>query len=178
MSFDRDSKGGDALPAPDAAERAAIVAEWRRQAAEDLPPNVGPVGCAVSLVAGAALLLVPRLISSPGPARVAAAAFAVLMVAGFIVSQFGGSGGRGVMRARVERALAALKGGGGADARRAAAVALLSNACESSGPSSSPLYDAAETRALLGSALPYVQSVERVLRDELNIAPVFTVKDA
>jgi hypothetical protein len=49
------------------------------------------------------------------------------------------------------------------------------NACRTSdGPSTSNTIDFEAARARLGDALPYVLSVERVLRDDFGLYPVFT----
>lgn len=157
----------------DEAERAAIVAEWDRQVKEEVPPNVGPVGCAVAILAGVLLIVVPRVLSAH-LAHLVAVPLVVVLVAGFLFSQFGGSGGRNVMRGRVERALLVLAGAGDPDERRTAAVALLSNAYDTRGPALSGAYDRADIRERLGAALAEVIVVERVLRDERKIYPVFT----
>ena len=157
----------------DPAIRASIVAEWRRQAAEPVPPNAGPVGCAVAILAGLALVAVHQILALAHFAHWATIPLVVLIVAGFVFSQFGGSSGRNVMRGRVDRALATLAGDDAA-ANRAAAVALILNATDARGPSSSAVYDIAEMRLRLGPKFPLVSDVEQVLREELKIPAVFT----
>ena len=159
----------------DAAARADIAAEWRRQAAEPIPPNAGPVGCAAAIVAGVAVAVL-RAFHLHFPFQgLVLAVLAVVIVAGVVFSQFGGSEGRNLMRGRVAEAIAALKGNRDDAAWMRAAVALTFNASDARGPASSTLYDAADVaRQLEGPALEYVRAVEHVLRDEVGAAPVFS----
>jgi hypothetical protein len=158
----------------DAAERSAILAEWERQVKEGVPPNVGPVGCAVAILAGAVLIVLPRVLGTHLPFWLKIP-LVVVVIAGFVFHQFGGSGGRNLMRGRVERALTVLGGAADPDQRRVAAVALLHNAHDTRGPAMSSVYDREEVRIRLGGALAEVIVVERVLREERNIYPVFTL---
>ena len=78
-------------------------------------------------------------------------------------------------RGNAAAAWLAENGAGGDPAeRRKQAVTLLFHAYCSDGPSTSTTIDFEATRQRLGGALPYVISVERALRADLQIYPVFT----
>ena len=64
--------------------------------------------------------------------------------------------------------------GGDSEEKRRQAVTLLFHAFCSDGPSTSHTIDFDKARERLGDALPYVMSVERALRTDLKIYPVFT----
>jgi hypothetical protein len=159
----------DAIVPP--SERAALVAEWGRQSKEPLPPNIGPLGTAVAMIAGGTLLALWHYSHLSLPLVIP---LGVLLLAGAVVSMFGGSGGANVMRARAEAALAALAAGGETASRRLAAVAILANAWDSRGPASSMVLDVPDLEARLGPALETVKAVERVLCAALLSPAVFT----
>jgi hypothetical protein len=165
------------------AERAAIASEWRRLSAEPRPTNPRPYGCATFLVAGALFLALPSLVKAlgqamPEPLRLAIMAALVLALAGgFVVGVFFGSGvyGRAAVRARAALDwLAANPDSSDADERRANAVALVYYTVVWEGPTVATTHDPAESRGKLGTALPYVLAVERVLVEEVKAQPVFT----
>jgi hypothetical protein len=172
----------------DASDRAALAAEWQRQAAEPLPTTpFRTIGCA-SAIAGVALLLgIPPLFRAIGVSLQpgVGVALAVVLVAvtalGALVGVFVGSGRYAAATVRVEEALAWLAAhpeGGDAAERRRFVVALLLHAYVSDGPSMSSTYDPSTMATRLGPALPYVRDAERALREELSIGPVFTSEPA
>ena len=156
----------------DAEEKAAIVAEWRRLAAEPPPFNPRPYGCLVFLVAGALLLLIPyfskwlgRTLPEPW-GMVVSAVLVLVLVVGFFCGVFVVSGvyGRAYSRANVSLGwLSSHASPTEAAERRRHAVALIFNALVSDGPSSSSTVTAAQARERLGANLPYVLAVEREL---------------
>ena len=165
----------------DAEEKAAIVAEWKRLHAEPPPFNPRPVGCAVFLLAGALLLLIPQLsrwlgVALPSWMSMVSAVLVLLLVVGFFCGVFLGSGvyGRAVERARESLEwLASHPGLIDAAARRRHAVSLIANAVVSDGPTSSNTIDIAEATVKLGANLQYVVAVERVLAAEKLSAVYF-----
>lgn len=170
-------------PEPGPEERAAIVAEWKRLAAEPPPENPRPYGCATFLIAAALLLFLPKLLDLPGwklPEALRLVLLAVLGLAlagGFFVGVFVGSGVYGRAHARAREALswlAANPESTDAAARRRNAVALIFNTVVWDGPTVSTTIAPAQSRERLGASLPYVLSVERVLAADLKVAPIFT----
>ena len=170
------------LPEVTSTERAAIVAEWKRLAAEPPPTNPRPYGCATFLLAGALFLGLPPFFKVlgwdlPEPLRLIIMAALVLALAGgFVVGVFFGSGvyGRAVVRARTALDwLAANPDSPDAEARRANAVALIHYTVVWEGPTVATALDLAEARSRLGAALPYVLAVERVLAEDLKVQAVW-----
>jgi hypothetical protein len=159
-------------------EQAAIVAEWRRLAAEPPPFNPRPMGCVVFLAAGALLaLLVPlsNWLGKPPWVKVVGAILGVFLLIGFFCGVFLGSGVYGRAYARASESLEWLANNPGlidADARRRHAVTLIANAVVSDGPTSSNTVDIAEAKIKLGENLHYVVAVERVLAAE-NLSNVY-----
>ena len=156
----------------DAAEKTAIVAEWRWLAAEPPPFNPRACGCLTFLLAGALLLLLPQLPKWIGwtlPQPLGQILFVVLVIAlagGFFVGIFVGSGvyGRAYRRAHESvEWLATHPGLIDPAARRRHAVSLIFNVVVSDGPTTSATVDVNEARAKLGTNLQYVVAVERVL---------------
>ena len=166
-------------------ERTALVAEWRRLAAEPKPVSPRPYGCATFLVAAAFLLLLPKLadltgFTLPEPLRLGLLfVLGIALVGGFVVGVFFGSGvyGRAAVRAREALDwLAADAGTGEAEARMRNAVALLHYAVVWEGPTVAQTVDPAAARTRLQLNLDYVLQVEQVLIEELNLAPLFVAK--
>ena len=164
------------------AERAAIVAEWERLAAEPHPTNPRPYGCATFLIAGAVLLGLPPVVNAlawkvPEPLRLVVMAVLVLTLAGgFVVGVFFGSGvyGRAVVRARAALDwLAANPDSPDANERRRNAVALIYYTVVWDGPTVSTTLDPTESKGKLGAALSYVLAVERVLAEDSKVQPVW-----
>jgi len=167
---------------PDAAEREAILAEWIRLQDEPAPRSRQPYGCVTFLIALALLLAVtqlPKLFGWALPPSVLTVAQAILglaMVVGLFFGVFVGSGRFAHACARAEDAIQWLEadpGTGDAAERRRHAVTLLFNAIVSDGPSTSGTFDAGKVRPRLGANLPYVLAVERVLKEERGLWPVF-----
>ena len=164
----------------DSAERAAIVAEWNRLAAEPVPPNQKPVGCAVAILAVVALMVSPYVLKLVGSKLldaivIVARTVALLwgLVVGFIT---GGKGARhvyGKLEA-AQRWFEEHRDGGDALERMKAAVALVHFPHFSDGPSMSMLLDLAAARGRLGDSAAYVEEVERVLIEEVKAWAVFT----
>jgi len=167
-----------ATPEFDSEERAAIVAEWRRLAAEPPPFNPRPYGCATLIMAVAVLLLLPAVgLKLPQPwGLILLVVLGLVAAGGFFVGVFVGSGVYGRASTRANAALDWLSGNAAssdAEARRQHAVALLFNAVVSDGPTTSSTIDFAQARERLGAGLPYVVAVERTLCAEVGFAPVF-----
>ena len=168
----------------DAAERIAIVAEWKRLAAEPIPPNQKPVGCAVAILAVVVWIASPYALKFFGSKLLdyivlGACAAALLwgLVVGFLT---GGKGARHVY-GRLEEAqrwFEEHRDGGDAVERMKAAVALVHFAHFSDGPSTSMMIDVAAARVRLGAAIAYVEEVERVLKEEVKAWAVFTAEPA
>jgi hypothetical protein len=164
------------------AERQAIVAEWQRVADEPPPPDRRAIGCLTVIIAvalAAAGPVVARLAGFDLGQSMRIGASVVLLVAflaGLVMALLGG--GRFARdQQRAEEALDWLaRHGAGADPdeKRRQAVSLLFHAFCSDGPSTTHTIDFEEARARLGDALGYVMSVERALRADLQIYPVFT----
>lgn len=164
----------------DAAERAAIVAEWKRLAAEPIPPNQKPVGCAVAIVAVALLIFSPYALNVVGSTLltgIVLGACAVALLWGLVVGLFtGGKGAQHVYR-KLEEAQAWFeqhRDGGDPAERMKAAVALVHFPHFSDGPSMDMLLDLAAARRRLGESAAYVEEVERVLIEEVKAWAVFT----
>ncbi len=166
----------EAEPGPE--ERAAIVAEWKRLAAEPPPTNPRPYGCATFLVAAVLLWGLPKLTDAiglklPQPLGVVLLVIVALALAGgFFVGIFVGSGVYGRAYARARDALdwlAANPGSQDAEARRHNAVVLIFNTVVWDGPTVSTTIAPAQSRGKLGASLPYVLVVERTLVVELKI---------
>jgi hypothetical protein len=163
------------------AQRAAIVAEWHRIAAEPLPSSPRPWGC-LAVIAGLVLLLVlPQLgIRLPPPWNtLLLVVIGLLLAGGVFVGVFLGSGRYGRAAVRAEAALQALSGSQPADeaARMRHAVELIAHAWVSDGPTLSAAVDLVQARQRLGTNLDYVVAVERVLAQEIGDQQVFIRPD-
>lgn len=161
----------------DDAQRAQVLSEWRRLAAEPPPFNPRPYGC-LTVVAGIALfLLIPQLgIQLPPPwGQVLAAVIGLVVLGGAIAGIFLGSGVRGRAALRAEQALAALTADPAPDpeTRLRNAVALLACAVISDGPTTSTTIDLEAARQRLGSRLDEVLAVEAVLSGEVGPLQIF-----
>ena len=170
-------------PSPD--EVTALVREYDSVAAEHVAsPEGSRAGCLVSLLAIFALFAVPGANRALGLGLTwrFVRGFALSMLAlAFLAAMFHLLAG--VLAARgqaTQRALDALdhlsqQFDEGSDAQnRRAAVTLLVDAFITGGATTVAAFDFNEAKARLGPALPYVQEIERVLREERQIYPVFT----
>ena len=164
------------------AERQAIVAEWKRLADEPPPSDRRAIGCMTVIIAVALAAAGPPLARLAGfdlgqSLRIGASVVLVIAFLAGIVMAFLGSGRFARDSRRAGQALEWLTTHG-ADAdpeeRRRQAVALLAHAYCTDGPSTVTTFDFEEVRQRLGEALPYVMTVERALRTDLKIYPVFT----
>jgi hypothetical protein len=169
----------------DAAEREAILADWRAEAAVPVPPDTSAVGCTVAILAVAVAALVPAVLRPLGVTLPAGAGGVILGTLGvaFAWGVFKGLTGRSRgFNSVAERAAEALgrltthPQDRGPEARRAA-VTLIQCAFYSSGPSTVATFDFAAARDRLGPALPFVLEVESVLVADARTYPVFTVAD-
>ena len=168
---------------PDAAERAAILAEWDRLRAEPRPRARPPYGCATVLVASVLLLLawqLPKLTGwAPPPTLqpVAVAILTLVIAGGLLFHLFVGSSKFAHDCLRAGEAiewLAANPCTSDAETRRRHAVALLFfSITADDGPSMSTTFDAGKARTRLGANLPYVLAAERVLTGERSLWAVF-----
>ncbi|MBX3649856.1 MAG: hypothetical protein KF771_00615 [Burkholderiales bacterium] len=159
------------------AQRTAIVAEWKRIAAEPAPASPRPYGC-LAVIAGLVLFFVlPQLgiHLSPPWNTVLLAAIGLLVAVGLFTGVFMGSGRYGRAVTRAEAALQALSGDTAIDEaiRLRLAVDLIANAWVSDGPTLSAAIDFAEARRRLGANLDYVVAVEQVLAQEIGDQHVF-----
>jgi len=166
----------------DAAERDAILADWRAEAAIPVPPDTSQLGCVVAGLAVLAAVALPKAIGALGLALPAGTGGVVLGTLGVVFAWgvfralTGKAKGFNAVAGRAAEALGRLTShpeDRGPEARRAA-VALIQCAFFSNGPSSETTFDVAAARERLGAALPFVLEVERVLRDGLRAWPVFT----
>ena len=170
-------------PALPTVERQAIAAEWKRLQDKPPPPARREMGCLTVVIAATLALAGPYLlrwlgIELPGGVRIAVS---VLLGLAILVGAFFGlilvSGRYAHDRRSAEAALDWLvKNGaeGSAEERRVHAVALLYYAYCVDGPTTSNTINFEEARVRLGNALPYVMTVERALRTDQKIYPVFT----
>jgi hypothetical protein len=168
----------------DAAERIAIVAEWKRLAAEPIPSNQKPVGCAVAILAVVVWLASPyvlKFVGSPLLDAIVLGACAVALLWGLVVGFFTGGKGTQHVYGRLEEAqrwFEEHRDGGDAAGRMKAAVALVHFAHFSDGPSTSILLEVAAARGRLGESAGYVEQVERTLIEEVKAWRVFTAEPA
>lgn len=171
-------------PSPlDPAERRALLDEARRL--ERDAPRCARLGggCKTSIAVSALIAFGPMLLAFGGveltPAvRVGAVVVATLVLMLVVFQRaFAGSGRFEHDAQRAEEALAWLaERAPAAEAaeRRRQTVALLLHAYSSDGPITVPTFDIERARARLGDTLFYVILVERALRADLRIRPVFT----
>ena len=170
------------MPPPpefDAAERAAIVVEYDRLAAEPKLPNFSSIGCMSFILSGVILLTFPRFGAGwPYAINLFVLILIALLAGGGLLMFFFGPD-RGYERAKL-RANAALEllshrfAGTPADERRNAAVAAIFYGMYTNAFSSKTTYGSVNAAGRLGEALRYVQAVERVLLAERAPYPIFT----
>jgi len=164
-------------PAFSAAQREAIVAEWRRIAAEPPPRNPRPYGCLTVIVTIALFVLLPLTGIKPPPpwGTVLLAVLGLALAGGLFVGVFVGSGVHGRAALRATAALDALAADPPPDeaARLGHAVALIAHAEVSDGPTTSRTIDIAKAKLRLGANLDYVIAVEQVLAEEIGELHVF-----
>jgi len=161
-------------------ERAAVLAEFDRLAAEPTKPNYSSSGCGLMVLAVVLFVVVPKLAPGmPSWGVITTLAFVIaLLLAGVLVYVFGG-GGYAHTKERVDAALVLLSSRFGistAEERRRAAVMLIYGVVYSDSPGMTSTFDFKAARAQLGPALAYVEQVERVLVEERQAYPIFTAK--
>jgi hypothetical protein len=158
-------------------QREAIVAEWRRIAAEPPPHNPRPYGCLTVIVTIALFVLLPLTGIKPPPpwGTVLLVVLGLALAGGLFVGVFVGSGVHGRAALRATAALDALTADPAPDdaARLRHAVALIAHAEVSDGPTTSGTIDIAAARQRLGTNLGYVMAVEQVLAEEIGALRVF-----
>lgn len=165
------------IPTFTAGQREAIVAEWRRIAAEPPPRNPRPYGCLTVIVTIALFVLLPLTgFKPPSPwGTVLLVVFGLALAGGLFVGVFVGSGVHGRAALRATAALDALIANPAPDeaARLKHAVALIAHAAVSDGPTTSGTIDIAAAKQRLGVNLAYVVAVEQVLAEEIGALRVF-----
>ena len=170
-------------PAPPAEERQAIATEWRRISAEPPPPPRREIGCMTAIAAIVLAIGGPPVLRwlgielHPGVRLALGVVLGIAILGGAFVGLVLVSSrySHAYQSANAAATWLAQNGDGGDPAeRRKRAVTLLFHAYCSDGPSTSTTIDFEATRQQLGDALPYVMSVERVLRTDFQIYPVFT----
>ena len=170
-------------PALPTAERQAIAAEWKRLQDQPPPPARREMGCMTVVIAVVLFLAGPYLlrwlgIDLPSGVKIVASALlglAVLVGAFFSLILVSGRYAHDSRRAEAALDWLAQNGAkGSAEERRAHAVALLYYAYCVDGPTTTNTIDFEKARLRLGDALPYVMTVERALRTDQKIYPVFT----
>jgi len=170
-------------PALPTAERQAIAAEWKRLQDQPPPPARRELGCMTVVIAAVLFLAGPYLLRwlgidlPPGVKIVVSVLLGLAILVGAFFSLILVSGRYAHDHRRAETALDWLAQNGtgeSAEERRAHAVALLYYAYCVDGPTTTNTIDFEEARKRLGDALPYVLTVERALRADQKIYPVFT----
>lgn len=166
----------------DAADREAVLAAWKAEAAIPVPPDTSQVGCVVAIIAvalavGVPAVLRPLHVALPaGTGGIVLGTLAVVFAWGVFRSLTGRSKGYNAVANRAAEALGRLTThpeDRGPEARHAA-VTLIQCAHFSSGPSTQATFDFAAARERLGPALPFVLEIESVLVAESLAYPVFT----
>ena len=170
-------------PALPTAERAALAAQWKRLADEPPPPPRREIGCMTAIVALVLALAGPPVLRwfgiemHPALKLALGAVLGLLILGGAFVGLVLVSSKYAHAYRRADAAVAWLAehgASGDPEEKRKQAVTLLFHAFCSDGPSTSHTIDFEAARARLGDALPYVMSVERALRADVQIYPVFT----
>jgi hypothetical protein len=151
-------------------EREAVLAEWRRLAAEPRPKARPPWGCATFLLATLCLIVVRQTPMPPWLQTTATWILGFLIALGFLAAFFLGSGKFAHDAARANGSidwLAAHPHTTDWAARRRHAVTLIFfSVTTDDGPSTSGTFDPDEARKRLGAHLPYVMAVGDVLAEE------------
>ena len=170
-------------PALPTAEHQAIAAEWTRLQDKPPPPARREIGCMTVVIAAVLFLAGPHLLRwlgidlPAGVKTVVAVLLALAILVGAFFSLILVSGRYAHDHRAAEAALAWLVQNGARgseEERRTNAVALLYYAYCVDGPTTTNTINFEEARVRLGDALPYVMTVERALRTDQKIYPVFT----
>jgi len=165
----------------DAAAREAILADWKAESAIPVPPDTSQIGCAAAILAAVLAAGVPAVLRAlhvtllVAVGAVLLGTFAVIFAWGVFRGMTGKAKGFNAVAARAAEALGRLSthpDDRGPEARRAA-VALIHCAFFSNGPSLETTFEFDPARERLGSTLPFVMDVEKVLL-EAGAYPVFT----
>jgi len=155
----------------DAAERDAVLADWKAEAAVPVPPDTSQIGFVVAGLAVVTAIALPRVLRvlaitlPPGAGGAVLGTFGVVFAWGVFRGLTGKSKGFNAVALRAAEALGRLTThpeDRGTKARRAA-VTLIHCAFFSNGPSTASTLDIAAARTRLGPALPFVLEVEQVL---------------
>jgi hypothetical protein len=163
-------------------EQEAILAEWDRLQAEPQPSDNRSVGCVLSIVAIALVILGPRFLPwvkmhLGGWAGAAwfVVALAILLY-GLYQNFFGNkTGAQAYQRSDLAlRLLSQRFEASSQEERCSAAVAAIYYAYYSGGPYMASSYDIAEWKTKLGAAVKYVETVESVLVEKRQAFNVFT----
>ena len=164
---------------------AALLRDYDKVVVEVAPKTKSTrAGCLVSVLAIFTLFAIPAAnralglgISRKTVALLALSLLGVAVLGGVLQMLGGALAARGAASQRALDALAHLtkqfSESGDAENRRAA-VTLLADAFITGGATTVAAFDFNDAKARLGPALPYVQEIERVLREERQIYPVFT----
>lgn len=151
-------------------EREAVLAEWRRLAAEPRPKPRQPWGCATFLIATLLFIVVRQTPMAPWLQTTLSWIVGIAIAFGLLAALFLGSGKFAHDAARANASidwLAANPGTTNAVARRRHAVTLLFySVTTDDGPTTSGTFDPDEARKRLGAHLPYVLAVGDVLAEE------------
>ena len=170
-------------PALPTAERQKIAAEWKRLEDEPPPTERRAIGCMTAVVAVVLAFGGPHVLRwlgielHPGLKVALGAVLGLSILGGAFVGLVLVSGRYAHAYRQADAAVAWLAehgAGGDPEEKRRQAVTVLFHAFCSDGPSTTHTIDFENARARLGDALPYVITVERALRTDLKIYPVFT----
>ena len=150
----------------------------RDRAGSDPAVSAGCVVAVGAMIALIALPFVARALQLPSAALwVIGGVLGLLVLAGSLLSIFGGGFVRGSAIADVEEAVEQLVDAfpdGDPAVMREAAVRILDQSIISSGPTSVAGFDQAKVSTRLGDALQYVVVVEKILLEQSEIYPCFT----
>ena len=155
-------------------ERAAILAEWQRLAAEPRPKPRQPWGCAVVVIGILLFLVVPQM-PLPGWLQTTLRwilGFAIALGGFLQLALVSSKYAHDSDRTRESLAwLAANQETADPAARRRHAVTLIRYAItDDDGPTTSGTFDPDEARKRLGAHLPYVLEVDRLLAAEKAVS--------
>lgn len=163
----------------DAAERAAVLAEYDRAAQEKSPANISSCGCILLVLGVLTFFGLPALLADqqvrPSGKKFVIAVVIVLIVAGLYLLLRGNRPLQHAVRRsewaaqELQRFLVLAP-----EERRRAAVALLWHAHYSGGPYTASAYKPAEVASQIPDALDYVRAVEETLVAERRLYRVFT----
>jgi hypothetical protein len=151
-------------------EREAILAEWRRLAAEPRPKPRPPWGCATFLLAALLFMIVRQTPMAPWLQTTASWILGILIAFGLLAAFFLGSGkfahDAGRANASIDWLAANPDTTDRAARRRHAVTLLFFSVTTDDGPTSAGTFDPDEARKRLGAHLPYVLAVGDVLAEE------------